>query len=141
MTKPEAKDGIAFGEEEDVGFDAGAGLGKDAAGQADDAPQLALVEELLLELGEALLPVVLGRRVILAAHAPAGVDGPHQGAVALGRLAQLFLGVFPFGDVLEGLDRTGDLALFISDGRGGKKKPLAAFAQFSAPLSASRVMS
>ena len=36
----------------------------------------------------AFFPVIFGRCIILAAHAAPGVDGPHQGTVALGGLGQ-----------------------------------------------------
>ena len=41
---------LAFGEEEEVGLDAGVGS-EDAVGQADDGVQVALVEQLFLDAG------------------------------------------------------------------------------------------
>ena len=50
LVEPDGVGGLAFGEEEEVGLDAGVG-GEDAIGQADDGVELALLHEELLHLG------------------------------------------------------------------------------------------
>ena len=49
---PDLFGGLALGEEEEVGLDAGAGGGEDARGKADHAPEVAVVQELALGLAE-----------------------------------------------------------------------------------------
>ncbi len=61
-------------------------------GNALVVPPLELVvfvEELRLELGESLLPVILGRLLVGAPHAPSHIDGSQQGPVARGDLPQV----------------------------------------------------
>ena len=49
---PDALGGVAFGEEDEVGFDTCPGAGKDSTGKADDAPDIGIVEELTFGLNE-----------------------------------------------------------------------------------------
>jgi len=50
FVKPDLLRGFAFGEEQEVGLDAGV-RGKDTVGQADDGVQVALVQQFLLDAG------------------------------------------------------------------------------------------
>src|SRR6185369_12404443 len=75
------------------------------------------VQQVLFQLGEALLPVVFGRLVVGTPHAPSHVDGAQQRAVARGRLPQFRFVEFEAGpgrhelrevvDVIGGLEREG----------------------------------
>ena len=49
---PDAFGGLAFGEEDEVGFDASSGAGEDAAGEAEDAPDVGFVEKFAFGLDE-----------------------------------------------------------------------------------------
>ena len=51
---PDGVGGLAFGKEEKVGFDARARRGEDTARQADDAPQVAIVQEFALGFDEGI---------------------------------------------------------------------------------------
>ena len=52
---PDIFRGLAFGEEEDIGFDTCTGGGEDATGQADDTPEVAFVEQFAFGLYEGFL--------------------------------------------------------------------------------------
>src|SRR5436190_4133312 len=71
---PDPLGGLALGEEEEVGLDAGACGGEDAAGEGEDAPEVAVVGELSLGLGES---------VFVGAEQDALVDD-HAAAAAVG---------------------------------------------------------